>query len=107
MGGADDLCIVVETLSQVNDIGSDEYLEVDTACNALAAAEVFAALRCNPSSDIPPSVITFVKRIGVTPSEELIKTSLRAIERIRTNSELAELWTEGDGETEWLAILND
>jgi hypothetical protein len=50
---------------------SPEYLESSVCANALAAAEVVAALRGRPSADLPDKVAAWVRRYPGDPGEEL------------------------------------
>jgi uncharacterized protein DUF4259 len=96
---AEDTAILQQTFSLVTD--ADGYLEAPDCSSAIAAAEVVAALRQRPGSDLPDEVADFVARIGTAPPPALIALALRALERIKTKSELQELWDESDSPAEW------
>jgi hypothetical protein len=105
---AEDLALVEEAFQEVLDVG-DDYLDSDEACRALAACEVVARLnghwgeRNSYSQDVDDWVQTHPQ----TPSDELVRTALMVIDRIRTQpSELPELWGEGDA-SEWNAAVDD
>lgn len=57
-----------------------------------AHAEPVAALRKRPAAKSPDEVSAFVTRIGTTPSPESVSATLSALKRIKTKSELQELW---------------
>ena len=96
---AEDTSILQGAFSQVTD--AEDYLEAGDCCIGIAAAEVVAALRQRPAVKPPEEVTAFVARIGTPPSPDLIASALSALERIKTKSELQELWDEGDSHDEW------
>ncbi len=96
---AEDTSILTEAFSRVTD--AEGYLEAPDCSIGIAAAEVVAALRKRPSSKLPDEVATFVSRIDAPPSPDLVSSALRALERIKTKSELQELWDESDSRAEW------
>jgi hypothetical protein len=69
-------------------------LENDEASMALAAAEVVSAARGHPHADLPREATEWLQLSAFVPQEELTKRSIQAVERIREDSELAELWAE-------------
>ncbi|HXR14995.1 MAG TPA: DUF4259 domain-containing protein [Terriglobales bacterium] len=82
------------------------YLEAPAASVVVAAAEVIAALRGSPTERAPAEVIKWTtNRPASTP--ELIALALRALERVRKNSELKDLWLEADGLNDWIAAIQD
>ena len=96
---AEDTSILEEAFSRVTD--ADGYLEAPDCSIGIAAAEVVAALRQRPATKPPDEVVAFVNRIGAPPSPALVASALRALERIKTKSELQELWDESDSRVEW------
>jgi hypothetical protein len=68
---------------------------------ALAAAEVVAALAGHPASDLPDEVQTWVAAHSITVSPDLRALALRAVERVSSKSELQELWAESDEGRDW------
>jgi 3-oxoacyl-ACP reductase-like protein len=86
-----------------------DYLEAPAASVAIAAAEAIAALQGKPSQALPKEIADWARK---TKSEidsipGLASLALRAIQRVRTNSELKDLWLEADGLNEWSANLRD
>lgn len=82
------------------------YLEASAASVVVAAAEVIAALNGSPPEGVPPEIIRWTtNRLASTP--ELIALTLRALERVRKNSELKDLWLEADGLNDWIAAIQD
>jgi hypothetical protein len=95
----EDTSILEDAFSRVTD--ADAYSEAHDCSIAIAAAEVVAALRQRPASNLPDEVATFVARIDAPSSAGLVSSALRALERIKTKSELQELWDESDRGAEW------
>ncbi|HWZ81178.1 MAG TPA: DUF4259 domain-containing protein [Terriglobales bacterium] len=89
----------------------EDYLETPESSVAIAAAEAVAALKQVPADVLPKEVAEWVRR--VTPQKtdasipELTALAARAVQRVRTNSELKDLWLEADGLNEWSANLRD
>jgi hypothetical protein len=101
-----DLSVITPALRTVTGIGGD-YLEASDASNALAAAEVVAALLRHPAAELPVEVQAWVdKHLGVDVSS-LVPAAKAAIQRIRTDSELKELWDESEDAAKWYATLDD
>jgi hypothetical protein len=81
------------------------YLEASAARVVVAAAEAISALGF-PTKGMPPEIIKWrTNRPASTP--ELKALALRALERVRKNSELKDLWLEADGLNDWIAAIQD
>ena len=83
------------------------YLEAPAASVAVAAAEVVAALNGSPASAAPPAIAQWVSKFPKVTTPELNSLAVRALERVRTNSELKDLWMEADGLNDWTAAIRD
>ncbi|MBV9470271.1 MAG: DUF4259 domain-containing protein [Abitibacteriaceae bacterium] len=95
------------TLQAVTQLG-DEYLEAPESSMALAAAEVVAALKGAPHAQLPEELQEFAKRTRIKADQQLVDLALAAIERIRTSSELKDLWQENETPSpKWLAAVTD
>jgi hypothetical protein len=82
------------------------YLEAPAASVVVVAAEVIAALNGSPAQGAPPEISKWTSnRQASTP--ELKALALRALERVRKNSELKDLWLEADGLNDWIAAMQD
>jgi Domain of unknown function (DUF4259) len=82
------------------------YFEAPAASVVVAAAEVIAALNGSPAEGVPPEIVQWTaKRPAPTP--ELKALALRALDRVRKNSELKDLWLEADGLNDWTAAIQD
>lgn len=100
--GIDDL---TQILSRAAD--QDNYLEASESSIAIAAAEVIAALKGTPSTFVPGEIADWIiaNKTGANPG--LNESARRAVNKIRTNSELKDLWLEAEGLNEWSAGLRD
>ncbi|MEL6870449.1 MAG: DUF4259 domain-containing protein [Pseudomonadota bacterium] len=84
-----------------------DYLEAPEACAALAAAEVVAALIGTPSQDLPEEVTGWLAANQQQPDAELITMAHRAVSRIKSSSELQELWEETDEYAAWQHAMDE
>ena len=94
-----DFEIIRKKISQFENQTSS--LNADDASIAIAACEVLAATIGRPPVDLPD--IPKFKRDEVT--DDLLASANKIIERVRNDSELAELWSEED-DTEWQDALD-
>lgn len=99
-----DVTPIIEAFSAV--IECDDYLEADEASAGLAAAEIVAALRQRPSSSLPEHVAAWVQEHSDAFDPELSQLAMSAVARIKTSSELKELWDEGNA-SEWQGVVAD
>jgi len=98
---------------------ADEYLESPECCIALAAIEFIAAAIANPAKDFSEEAKEWLAKNKLLPftSEDLpniisanvdiITFSKQAIDKIKTNSELKELWEESEEYEEWLSVTDN
>ena len=77
------------------------YLEAPSCSVAIAAAETVAAAKGAPASDAPPDLLAWAKKNKAEVNADLIASALKAVSRIRADSELKELWEEGNATNEW------
>lgn len=96
-----------------------EYPEAPECCIALAAIEYIAAAKGNPSADFPEEAEEWLSKnkllpftlgglFGIGAKEiDITSLSLSAIEKIKTRSELKELWEESGEFEKWLTIVQD
>lgn len=101
-----DTTLIIESLETITEHG-DEYLEDPDCCIALAATEVVAALKNVASPNLPNKVKQWVSLRQNTGEDNLVQLALKAIQRIRTNSELKDLWDESKYKAEWYNALDD
>ncbi|HZE93017.1 MAG TPA: DUF4259 domain-containing protein [Rhizobacter sp.] len=120
--GNDDAVDWVYELEEAEDLGpieaaidavlraGDDDLEASDASVALAASEVLARLRGQPGEEnsYTETVDQWVASTQLKPTVELADRAQAAIARILAdNSELKELWQEGDEYDAWLASVDD
>lgn len=103
-----DLALIESAFEAVEEVG-DEYLDQDVACEALAACEVLARRRGNAGykNAYTKKVDEWVAAHGLVPQPGLLARASASIDRILgKDSELRELWAEGDGE-DWKKSIED
>jgi hypothetical protein len=81
-----------------------DYLEAPEAAAALAAGAFVAAANSGDLGLVPHSHALLVARLGPVPAG-LGERATEAFERVTNDSELAELWAEGDAGGSWLAAV--
>jgi hypothetical protein len=103
--GVGDLWLIEEALDRA--LEAEEYLEAPEASEAVAAIEVLAKLlgKGTQTDAYTEKVDEWVKSISAQPSAAILTKANRTLERILgENSELRELWEEGDSQ-EWQSSL--
>jgi len=100
--------ITPEDLTQILVQAADHpgYLEAPAASVVVAAAEVIAALQGSATERVPPEIIKWTAN-RPAPTPEVIALALRALERVRKDSELKDLWLEADGLNDLIAAIQD
>jgi hypothetical protein len=83
------------------------YLEAPDASVAVAAAEVIATLNGSPAAVAPREIVEWTKGNREASTPDLKALAIRALERVRRNSELKDLWLEADGLNDWTAAIHD
>lgn len=100
--------ITLDDMTQIFVQSADNpgYLEAPACSIVVAAAEVIAVLNGSPAQEMPAEIIKWTTdRQAAT--QELKALALRALERVRKNSELKDLWLEADGLNDWIAGIQD
>ncbi|MES0810109.1 DUF4259 domain-containing protein [Roseibium sp. SCPC15] len=90
---------VLDTLRKLEQDKS--ALDAEDASIALAACDMLAAAIGRPPADLPDMPSFENEQV----SEDLLKTAKTIVKRVRTKSELAELWSEED-DAEWQLELD-
>lgn len=98
--------VLTDAFTFVNEIG-EEYLEAPESENALIAAEVVSSLINSPSSDLLEHSKECIDSQQIKPDAEMISSAIKAVERVKADSELKELWEETDDFQEWNKIVDD
>ncbi|HEX8372129.1 MAG TPA: DUF4259 domain-containing protein [Chthoniobacterales bacterium] len=101
-----DTSAIVAALAVVTEAG-DDYLEAPDCSNALAAVEIVAALRGSPLAKLPDNAKAWVAAHRALDTTSLVPIAQTVVQRIRTNSELKELWDESEEAAMWYATLDD
>lgn len=97
---------ILDALLSVTETDEDEYLEAPDCSVALAAAEVVAALKNAPNA-ISDELQECLSALEIEADADMVASALLAMERIRTNSELKELWDESEDVAQWYKALAD
>ena len=90
------------------------YLEAPVSGAVVAAAEVVAALAGSANEEtqplaMPQQISDWIGRNGSAgpASSDLVDLARRAVEKVRTSSELKDLWLQAEGLNEWSAGLRE
>lgn len=103
---SDDTSVIAAALDSVTEVG-DDYLEAPDCSCALAAAEIVAALHGHPMAGLSDEAKAWLEKNRGLDVSELVEEAVAAVQRVRTNSELKELWEESDELPKWEASLDD
>ena len=97
--------LVADTLQFT--VAKESLLNASECEEALAAAEVVAALAGHPSEDFPEDPLDNLDSLQLLAAPALRKLASAAVEKIKTESELKEQWTEAGDLKGWVSILED
>jgi Domain of unknown function (DUF4259) len=89
------------------DLEPEEYVGAPESTNAVAAAEIVAALKMVPGSTLLEDVSRCVENSNIVVDPDLVDLALGAVSRVREDSELKELWDESEYAEEWYAVVED
>lgn len=78
-----------------------KYAEMDECHEAVAAAEVVAAAKGQPAKNLPGEVKQWVAKHQSKFDSSLVDLAIRAVERVRTDSELQQEWDESASLNDW------
>lgn len=107
---AEDLSVVERVLQET--ANEDDYIEVDLASQALAAAEVVAFLggkpgsELQPDSDVEEELLAWLKKRNDNVGH-LKPLALQVVQKVKASSELQELWEETEDYQLWLDTVTD
>ena len=88
-------------------VDANAYLEAHESSVMIAAAEAVATVSGAPPEAPPRAITDWARKMEPESLPDLAALAIRAIQRVRTNSELKDLWLEADGLNEWSANLRD
>jgi hypothetical protein len=94
-------------LSTVSEMAAADYLEAPDCCVAIAAAEVVASQKGAPNANLNDEAKTCLRSLEGKANHGLVSLALKALERIKTNSELKELWDESENPAEWYQAVGN
>lgn len=105
---AENFAVLELALEDVALAEAEDYVEAPAAEEALAAAEVVAALLGKPLEDLPEPVEAFLEQNrGKKPNADLIDLAVKAVKRVKKSSELKELWEASDDAEKWDEAVDD
>jgi hypothetical protein len=87
--------------------GEGASLEAPVASAAVAAAEMVAALAGRPVADLPDEAAEWVQGHAAEPRPALVRQARAAVQRVREDSELKELWEAEEYASDWHACMDD
>jgi hypothetical protein len=88
-------------------INKEGVLDASECEDALAAAEVVAALAGKASEDFPEDPLENLDSLDLLAAPALRKLAVAAVEKIKLGSEMREQWTEAGDLEGWVAVLED
>jgi hypothetical protein len=79
-----------------------DFADAPDCCIALAAAEVVAAAKGKPSSDLPDEIRTWLEdQENSDGFKKLDKRAAKVAKKVQAKSELRDLWEESDDWHNW------
>jgi hypothetical protein len=94
-------------LSTVAEMADADYLEAPDCSAGIAAAEIVAAQKGAPNAGLNDEARTCLQSLESKADPGLVYLALKALERIKTNSELKELWDESENPAEWYQAVEN
>ena len=96
-------------LKQVLAHAADEadYLDASRSSAVIVVAEVVATAKGAPPQTVPSQIAEWVSKVEGAPSAAMNDLACRAVNKVRMNSELKDLWQEAEGLNEWSAGLRE
>jgi Domain of unknown function (DUF4259) len=90
-------------------LGDADYLGLDAACEAIAAAELSASCAGHAPDRLPDHVRRWVDGHPHRPHDSEIDQAILTVQRVRAESALREFWDEDvDGRADrWLGEIDD
>jgi hypothetical protein len=85
----------------------EEYLQASESSVVVAAAEIVATAKGAPPQAVPRQIAEWFRQFEGAPSAEMTDLAGRAVNRVRVNSELKDLWQEAEGLNDWSAGLRE
>ncbi len=103
-----DTFLLSDCFAAVVETEADELVELSVAEEALAAAEVVAAMLDRPLPDLPGEVSGYVAKLRHRrASPELVGLAIEAVERVHEASELRDRWVGSASAGQWRVAMDD
>ena len=106
--GANDFRLIDRTLAGVAAMMEADELDVDEACEVLAAAECVAAAGGHPAANLPDELTDWLEEnrpFSLKP--DYVAMAKSAVARVLYKSELKALWEESAEAVAWQAAVAD
>lgn len=94
-------------LSTVAEMSATDYLEAPECSVGIAAAEVVASQKGAANPNLNDEAKKCLANLESKVDPGLVSLALKALERIKTNSELKELWDESENPAEWYQAVGN
>ena len=97
------------TLTRVAALDQDLYLEEPAASEAVATAEIVAAMHGYPSPDVAetPEAVEWVRNHSNWLNPDVVQQAITAVTRVRSSSELLDLWSESPDFNLWTSRIDE
>jgi len=92
--------VIIDTLRLATKLADSDYLDVDDANNAVAAAEIVASPRGERSAGLPTEASVWLDANGALVDAAMRATAHAAVTRVSENSEARDLWDDA-GSPAW------
>ena len=102
---SDGLAVLHHALAQAGQASG--HLLYEPAIRALISAEVVAALGGRPAKAMPIELSDWVARPHETIPGELRRLARAAVERVKQDSEISELWARSSEFARWIDKIDD
>ena len=89
----------------LNQANNESVEDIDIGEQAIAAASLVAAASLDKIKGINPEAKLWIQRSAFSPTKEIKQLAIDVIQRIKTNSDLKELWEESGDLHSWLNEL--
>lgn len=101
------ILMVRNTLAAVTDLDDAEYLEAPECSKAIVAAEALATLHGKGMGKAPEKFQEAMASLPPQHDPDLVRTAMSALNRIKTDSELKELWQEATDPGQYHGVVED
>lgn len=85
----------------------EDQIDGDAASEALAAAEIVAAILGKPSRDFPADLIPVIVKLDASESEDLREMAQQAVQAVANKSALQEMWAKNESANDWQQTQQD